>query len=253
MASSQDNKTSVSEIAVGLCGAAGKMGREIFRSAIWSPDIKIHQAYEAPGHRSLGAKIGEAVIAPDDAPDFLEGCQVLVDFSAPPDGVLSHLERAAEAGIPAVVGSTGFDQRALDKMNNISETIPLLYSANMSLGVNLLIELARRTQEILGGGFDVDVVEAHHRGKRDAPSGTALMIEQQLKMVDAEVEVHHHSIRAGDIVGEHMLYFTGLGERLELIHRATSREAFAKGVLAAVRFIVKQSPGLYDMRGVLGI
>jgi 4-hydroxy-tetrahydrodipicolinate reductase len=198
-------------------------------------------------------KIGQAVIEPDDADDFLDGCQVLVDFSSPPDEVISHLERAARSGIAAVVGSTGFSPQAKEQMEKTARRIPLLYSANMSLGVNLLMALAQRTQEILGGGFDVDIVEAHHRGKLDAPSGTALMIEQQLKMVDADVQVRHHSLRAGDIVGEHTIYFSGVGERLELIHRATSREAFARGVLAAVRFIVRQPPGIYDMRKVLGL
>ncbi len=253
MASSQAKDRDAEVIPVGLCGAAGRMGREIFRSAVLCSDIRIERAYEAPGHRSLGMKIGQTVIEPDDADDFLHDCRVLVDFSSPPDPVISHLERAAQCKIAAVVGSTGFSRKAKDRMEKIAGDIPILYSANMSLGVNLLAALAQRTQEILGGGFDVDIVEAHHRGKLDAPSGTALMIEQQLKMVDAKIEVRHHSLRAGDIVGEHTIYFTGVGERLELIHRATSREAFSRGVLAAVRFIVRQPPGIYDMRKVLGL
>lgn len=247
-------KSSQSEaIAIGLCGAAGRMGREIFRATAFSPDLYIARAYEAPGHRSLGMKIGETAIEADDVPNFLEDCRVLVDFSAPPENIVSHLEKSAEKKIPAVIGSTGISEETRDKMETLAKVIPILYAANMSLGVNLLIALAQRTQEVLGGGFDIDVVETHHRGKKDAPSGTALMIEQQLRMIDPEVVVNHHSIRAGDVIGEHTVFFTGVGERLELTHRAGSREAFTKGVLAAVHFITNQGPGFYDMRKVLGI
>lgn len=253
MESSPTKNAATEPIAIGLCGAAGRMGREIFRAAALSPDIRIARAYEAPGHRSLGMKIGEAAIERDDDANFLEGCQVLVDFSSPADNVIPHLERAAQREIAAVVGSTGLDDKARDQMESIAQRIPLLYSANMSLGINLLIALAQRTQEILGGGFDVDIIEMHHRAKRDAPSGTAMMVEHQLRLVDPEVDVKHHSIRAGDIIGEHSVLFTGVGERLELTHRANSREAFTKGVLAAVHFIVRQGSGFYDMRKVLGV
>ncbi len=240
-------------IPVALCGAAGRMGREIFRAAALSSEVRVARAYEVPGHRSLGARIGDAVIQPDDAPDFLDGCLVLVDFSAPAKAVVPHLRRAADKHVAAVVGSTGLETDDRAQMEEIAGAIPVLYSANMSLGVNLLIALTQRVQEILQGGFDVDVLEMHHRAKRDAPSGTALMIEHSLRMVDPEVQVHHHSVRAGDVVGEHTVIFTGIGERLELTHRAGSREAFARGVLAAVRFIAHQPPGIYDMRKVLGL
>ncbi len=253
MGSSQDKESNVHTISVGLCGAAGRMGREIFRGVVLSSDLIIARAYEAPHHRSLGVMIGDATIESDDVDTFLEDCQVLVDFSSPADNVINHLEGAARKKIPAVIGSTGFDDKSRDAMEKIAKTIPVLYSANMSLGVNLLMALAQRIQEIMGGGFDVDIIETHHRAKRDAPSGTALMIEQQLKMVDPNTKLHHHSIRAGDVVGDHTVLFTGIGERLELTHRASSREAFVKGVLAAVRFINTQQPGFYDMRKVLGI
>jgi len=240
-------------IAVGLCGAAGRMGREIFRAAALSNDIVIAKAYEAPQHPSLGAQIGAAVIQPDDAPDFLEGCRVLVDFSSPPEALMPHLQRAAEKKLAAIVGSTGISAEIRGQMERLASQIPLLYSANMSLGISLLTILARRVQELLPGAFDVDVVEMHHRTKRDAPSGTALMIAQQLQQVTPDQNIHQHSIRAGDVIGEHTVFFTGVGERLELTHRAASREAFAQGTLAAVRFIANQKPGFYDMSKVLGI
>jgi 4-hydroxy-tetrahydrodipicolinate reductase len=242
-----------SSIAIGLCGAAGRMGREIFRAAALSTDVFIVRAYEASGHRSLGAKIGDATIEKDDIPTFLTGCQVLVDFSSPPTALLTHLQRAADRNVAVVVGATGFDEAIRDQMEALAHRIPLLYSANMSLGVNLLIALAQRIQELLPGRFDVDIVEMHHRAKRDAPSGTALMIEHQLRMVDPEVKVSQHSIRAGDVIGEHTVLFTGVGERLELTHRVASRETFAQGVLEAVRFIKGKKPGFYDMRKVLGL
>ncbi len=241
------------KIYIGLCGAAGRMGIEVFRAAALSADIHILRAYEIPGHRALGTKVGDAVIEPDDAASFLEGCEALVDFSAPAASVIPHLQKAAERKVPAVVGTTGFGSEDRGRMEELAREIPILYSANMSLGVNLLIALAQQVQELLKGVFDVDIVEMHHRSKKDAPSGTALMIEQQLRLVDPNLSVTHHSIRAGDIVGEHTVLFTGIGERLELTHRAGSREAFARGVLTAVRFIVRQPPGFYDMRKVLGI
>jgi 4-hydroxy-tetrahydrodipicolinate reductase len=246
------NKQTV--IPIALCGAAGRMGREIFRAAALSPEICIVRAYEAPGHRSLGARLAEVTIEADDVPGFLEDCRVMVDFSAPPAAVLPHLEKAAAKRIAAVVGSTGLEPADRDRMEKLAAKIPILYAANMSLGINLLIVLAQRAQELLrGGGFDVDIIEAHHRNKKDAPSGTSLMIEHFLHLVDSEVEVHHHSLRAGDVVGEHTVQFTGIGERLELTHRAGSREAFARGVLAAVRFLAGKKPGMYDMRKVLGL
>ncbi|RJP73131.1 MAG: 4-hydroxy-tetrahydrodipicolinate reductase [Candidatus Zixiibacteriota bacterium] len=246
------NKQTV--IPIALCGAAGRMGREIFRAAAMSPEICIVRAYEAPGHRSLGARVGEVSIEPDDVPTFLDDCRVMVDFSAPLAAVLPHLEKAAARGVAAVVGSTGLEPAQRDRMEKLAGRIPILYAANMSLGVNLLIVLAQRAQELLGkAGFDVDVVETHHRGKKDAPSGTALMIEHHLRLVDPEVDVRHHSLRAGDVVGEHTVQFTGAGERLELTHRAGSREAFARGVMAAVHFLAGKTPGMYDMRKVLGL
>jgi 4-hydroxy-tetrahydrodipicolinate reductase len=240
-------------IAVGLCGAAGRMGRELFRAAALSADIIIAKAYEASGHRSLNTQIGEAVIQPDDAPDFLDGCQALVDFSAPPEALLPHLRHAAEKKVAAVIGSTGFSPEIRAQMERLAPQIPLLYSANMSLGINLLTLLARRVQELLPGAFDVDIIEMHHRSKRDTPSGTAMMIAQQLQQVTPGQKISQHSLRAGDVIGEHTVLFTGVGERLELTHRAASREAFALGTLAAVRFIVTAKPGFYDMHHVLGI
>ncbi|MFH1861561.1 MAG: 4-hydroxy-tetrahydrodipicolinate reductase [bacterium] len=242
-------------ISIGLCGAAGRMGREIFRSAALSSDLYIAKAYEAPKHIALGTRIGDAVIEADVAVDFLQGCQVLVDFSAPAPAVLPHLERAAELRIAAVVGSTGFDSQDKDRLEQFAHDIPLLHSTNMSLGINLLFALVQKAHQVLSkrGVFDVDIIEMHHRGKRDAPSGTALTFEQQLRLVDPEVMVNHHSVRAGDVIGEHSIFFTGIGERLEFTHQVGSREAFARGVLEAVRFIVRQKPGIYDMRRMLGI
>jgi 4-hydroxy-tetrahydrodipicolinate reductase len=253
MDSSPRKATNQDTIKVGLCGVAGRMGREILAESVLFPDVSIHRAYEVPAHRLLGAKIGETIIEPDTVDTFLEGCDVLVDFSTPPDSVLPHLEKAAEQKIKAVVGSTGFTPEHRGSMEEIAGEIPLLYSANMSLGINILVALAQQVQELVGGGFDVDIVEMHHRTKSDAPSGTALMIEQHLHLVDSEAKVTHHSLRGGDVTGEHSVYFTGIGERLELKHQATSRKAFTRGVFAAINFIVQQQPGFYDMRKVLGI
>lgn len=253
MDSSRNKSAGTEVITVGLCGIAGRMGREILSEAVLCPNISITRAYEAPGHRLLGAKIGDAVIEPDDIDTFLESCRVLVDFSSPADSVVTHLEKAANQNVAAVVGSTSLGPDDRNRMEDIATEIPLLYSANMSLGINILVALSQRVQELVGGGFDVDIIEMHHRSKRDAPSGTALMIEQYLHLVDSDAKVTHHSIRAGDVTGEHSVYFTGVGERLELTHCATSRKAFTAGVFAAVNFIVRQPPGFYDMRKVLGI
>ncbi|HEX7343594.1 MAG TPA: dihydrodipicolinate reductase C-terminal domain-containing protein, partial [bacterium] len=169
------------------------------------------------------------------------------------EALLPHLRHAAEKKVAAVIGSTGFSPEIRAQMERLAPQIPLLYSANMSLGINLLTLLARRVQELLPGAFDVDIIEMHHRSKRDTPSGTAMMIAQQLQQVTPGQKISQHSLRAGDVIGEHTVLFTGVGERLELTHRAASREAFALGTLAAVRFIVTAKPGFYDMHHVLGI
>ncbi|TKJ37585.1 hypothetical protein CEE37_13810 [candidate division LCP-89 bacterium B3_LCP] len=250
---SSKNNPAQDTIAVGLCGVGGRMGREILSEALLYQNVTIVRGYESLDYRLLGTKIGGITIEADNVETFLDDCGVLIDFSAPADGVISHLERAAKKKVAAIVGSTGFDSKARNRMEELAGEIPILYSANMSLGINVLIALSQRVQELVGGGYDIDVVETHHRTKRDAPSGTALMIEQYLHLIDPDVSVQHHSIRAGDVTGEHTVLFTGVGERLELTHRASSRKAFTKGVFAAVNFIIGKPPGFYDMRKVLGL
>lgn len=181
----------------------------------------------------------------------LDNCEVVIDFS---------LAQATEAvcracvakGRPLVLGTTGHSAAQKSLIASAAEKIPLVYAANFSVGVNALFALTRRASELLGKEFDVEVVELHHRTKKDAPSGTAKRLLEILQEKRAD-DIPAHSVRAGDIVGEHTVLFAGPGERLELTHRAASRETFAVGALRAARWVVDQPAGLYSMENVLGL
>lgn len=261
-----------------LSGAAGKMGKRLICLICESQDIVLHGAIEKSGHPSLGADAGETagagrIGAPitDDAARALKGADVLIEFSSP-EASLEHLKSAAITGAAAVIGTTGFspDQRA--NIEDLSKSIRCVMSPNFSVGVNIMYELIARAAPLLGPDYDIEIFEAHHRFKKDAPSGTALrmaeVLAKSLKKDPGEVcvysrkgiigerkssEIGLQAIRAGDIVGEHTVIFGGLGERLEITHRAHSRDNFARGALRAARWVLHKKPGLYDMINVLGL
>jgi 4-hydroxy-tetrahydrodipicolinate reductase len=212
-----------------------------------------------------------AIDCGDDLPAVIAGCDVLVDFS-------SHTATAGIAALCArhkkaiVIGTTGHDDTETFEIHKLKKKIPIVWASNFSTGVNTLFWLTRKTAEILGSDFDLEIVEMHHRLKKDAPSGTAKSLAEILadvrKLPLAEAarhgrvgivgerkpaEIGIHSVRGGDVVGDHTVVFANTGERVELTHKASSRDTFANGALRAVLWVAKQKPGLYDMQDVLGL
>ena len=219
-----------------LVGAPGRMGR----------------AVNAAAAQDSGLTISTGLARGDEIAPALGDCDVVIDFSTA--AATDEVCRAcAREGKPLVLGTTGqsADQRQL--VTNAAEKIPLVWAANFSVGVNVLFALTRQATKLLGPDFDLDVIELHHKMKKDAPSGTAKRLLEILQEERSADEVQAQSVRAGDIVGEHTVLFSGPGERLELTHRAASRETFALGALRAARWVVTQSPGLYSMENVLGL
>ncbi len=241
-----------------ISGCCGRMGRSIASLALQDPRFAIGAALERAGHEAIGHDLGTVLGRPsavgvpvsDDAKAGISRGDVLIEFTAP-EVTVAHAQFAQQARTPIVIGTTGLSETQREALQAASSAIPIVLSPNMSVGVNVLFELARAAAERLGPGYDVEVVESHHRQKQDAPSGTAKRLAELLASVRHQPSVPVHAIRAGDIVGDHTVILAGPSERLELTHRAHSREVFAQGALRAARFVVTQPPGLYDMAHVL--
>lgn len=268
----------VSKIKLVVNGACGKMGRQIITCALKDSSFELVGALDRAQSPEIGQDAGilsglgsSGVKITDKIPGILENADVVIDFSSPESSV-NLLHFAAEKNIPLVVGTTGFTKEQDAAFQKLSKKIRCVKAPNMSVGVNLLFELVSEAAKILGDAYDVEVVEAHHHLKKDAPSGTAKKIVEILakalgRSLEKDVvtgrnglvgerkktEIGVFSVRAGDIVGDHTVLFAGCGERLELIHRAHSRETFAQGALRAAKFIVKAELGLYSMQDVLGM
>ena len=261
-----------------VTGASGRMGRMLAEMIAASPEAHLAGAIERPGHPWIGRDLGEAmggqpngVIVTDDPVEAIAGAQAIVDFTAP-EASLAYAELAAQARAAHVIGTTGFTAEQLAALKPAARHAPIVRAGNMSLGVNLLVGLTRKVAAALGPGWDIEVVEAHHRMKVDAPSGTALMLgeaaaEGRGATLDAlrqpardgltgarpEGAIGFASIRGGDVVGEHDVIFAGPGERLVLRHVATDRAIFARGALRAAIWAQDKGPGEYDMADVLGL
>ncbi len=259
-------------------GALGRMGRQIIALATNTADIQVIGAVEYAGHPDIGRDVGEiigigriGVPVTADLYTALNGADVVVDFSWP-DTILKTAELCGNSGIPLVVGTTGLKTDDRATFERFVASIPCVLSPNMSVGVNLLFKLAAETAVILGADYDVEITEIHHRFKKDAPSGTANKLAEIIAEVlgrDLEKHARHgrkgitgertaeeigiHALRTGDVVGEHTVSFGTIGERIELVHKAHSRDALAQGALRASRFVVSAIPGLYDMQDVLGL
>ena len=243
-----------------ISGCAGRMGRMIASLALEDSGFTVAGALEASSHAALGQDYalvlgrGPAlgVTVSDDARAALGQGDVLIEFTTP-EVTLAHAQLAQQLRRPMVIGTTGLSAPQQDTLRAAAKAIPIVFSPNMSVGVNVLFELAQAAAQRLGPGYDVEVIEAHHRQKKDAPSGTAKRLAEGLAAVRRQrpEQIPVHAIRAGDIVGDHTVVFAGAGERLELTHRAQGREVFAQGALRAAQFVVTQPPGLYDMSHVL--
>ncbi len=255
-------------VRVAIIGAAGRMGRELCNAALEADDIVLAGGTVEPGAPELGADLGElcgrgraGVSAAEDPPDEAE---VLIEFTTP-EATVEHLSYRR----PLVIGTTGLSDEQRARVEEAAHRVPIVLAPNMSVGVNLLREVVRELSRKLGSGFDIEVVEAHHRGKKDAPSGTALLLSraaaegrrQDLAEVAVygregvaprkEGEIGVHAVRGGAVVGEHRVLFYSEAEEVEVAHRALSRRTFAEGALRAARFVLRAQPGLYSMRDVL--
>lgn len=268
----------MADIGVIVTGAAGRMGRMLVTAVEAEPGEKLVGAVELPGHPALGQDAGalagiagQGVPITDNLAALLQPGRVLIDFTAPA-ATLANLKACAAAGTAAVVGTTDITPEQKEEVRALAARVPVVLAPNMSMGMNLLFHLVKEAARILGDGFDIEVVEAHHRLKKDAPSGTALRLAEVAaegrgwslqetgrycregiigERPDREIGVQ--TVRGGDIVGDHTILFAGTGERVEIVHRAHSRETFARGAARAVKWVAKMPPGMYDMQDVLGL
>jgi 4-hydroxy-tetrahydrodipicolinate reductase len=263
---------------VAILGISGRMGRCLVRAIRGSPDFVLSGALASSTSAALGRDAGEvaqtgplAVQVTADREQALANAEVAIDFTLP-DALGDNLAAVALAGIPLVVGITGLDAARMAELRRASERLPVLVAPNMSLAANLLFALAGQAAAALPADYDIEILEAHHRDKADAPSGTALKLGEIVAgargsaLADRAVygrlgksagrapgAIGFASLRAGDIVGHHQVLFAGSGETLEIVHRATNRMTFAFGALAAARWILGRPPGLYGMSDVLGL
>jgi 4-hydroxy-tetrahydrodipicolinate reductase len=259
-----------------MAGACGRMGRRILEMAAAAPDVDIAGAFDLPalqgGEITAGGECGAPRQIPvTDLDTALAGADVIIDFTAP-EACVANAEAAAARGIAVVVGTTGLNAAQVDALRRCAEKVPVVYAPNMSVGVNLLFKLTREVAGILGLDYNCEIIEIHHNQKKDAPSGTAVRLAERAAeglgldyhenvvhgregLVGARprAEIGMHTLRGGDVVGEHTVVFVGPGERIELTHKAHNRDNFARGSLVAARFALKARPGLYDMQDVLGL
>lgn len=261
-----------------VIGACGRMGKRIVNIIYETEDIGLSGGAEHKGHGLIGKDIGECagigtigIKISSDIKDVIKDADVVIDFSSPQVSMES-LREAVKQNKAAVIGTTGFSNKEKDEINELTKDIPCVLSPNMSIGINVMFKIVRDMAAVLGDAYDVEIIEAHHRFKKDAPSGTALKIAQvaadALKRNLDEVctytrkgiigersqeEIGIQTIRAGDIAGDHTVIFGGIGERLEITHRAQSRDTFARGAVFAAKWILGKTKGIYDMHDVLGI
>jgi 4-hydroxy-tetrahydrodipicolinate reductase len=262
---------------IAVAGASGRMGRMLVEAVAATTDLALSGALDLVDSPALGsdpmAALGQhsAVRITSDLHAGLAGADVLIDFTRP-EGTLAHLAVCRQLGVRAVIGTTGFSEAQKLQVAEHARHMAIVMAPNMSLGVNVVLKLLDVAARALAEGYDIEVIEAHHRHKVDAPSGTALAMGEVLAKALGrdlgEIAVHgRHGltgernpssigfsvIRGGDIVGDHTVLFAGTGERIEITHRSSSRATYAQGSLRAARFLAGRAPGLYGMNDVLGI
>ena len=267
----------MSAIKIAVVGAGGRMGRMIIESTLKDGGAALVAAVDQPGASWIGKDAGELVGMPCNVPITTDVeaaialADCLIDFTRP-EGTLQHLALCRQAGVGIVIGTTGFDAAGKEAIADAARDIPVVFAPNMAVGVNLVFKLLDTAARILATGYDIEVVEAHHRMKIDAPSGTALrMGEVVASALGRDLEscavygregvtgerdpstIGFATVRGGDIVGDHTVMFCGLGERVEITHKASSRMPYALGSLRAARFIAGRKNGLFDMQDVLGL
>ncbi len=262
-------------IKIAIAGASGRMGQMLIDAVRAADDCVLAGALDIVGSPAIGHDAGfstgmvSGVLITSDVRLGLEGCDALIDFTRP-EGTLQHLRICRELGVAAVVGTTGFTETEKAEIAEIATSVGIVMAPNMSVGVNVTLKLLEMAAKALSTGYDIEIVEAHHRHKVDAPSGTALKMGEVIAgalgrdLKDCAVyaregvtgerdpsSIGFATIRGGDIVGDHTVLFAGTGERIEISHKSSSRSTYAQGSLRAVRFVVNQKAGLYDMFDVL--
>jgi 4-hydroxy-tetrahydrodipicolinate reductase len=260
---------------IAVAGASGRMGRMLIEAIAQAPDACLAGALDVPGSPAVGMDAGAfngqltGVVIESDLAKGLAGSQYLIDFTRP-EGTLKHLEYCARHGIKVIIGTTGFDDAGKAAIRAAAERTAVVFAPNMSVGVNVTLKLLEMAARSLSEGYDIEIIEAHHRHKVDAPSGTALKMGEVIAdalgrdLKDCAVygregvtgerdpsTIGFATIRGGDIVGDHTVLFAGTGERIEISHKSSSRVTYAHGALRAARFLADKATGLYGMDDVL--
>ncbi len=265
-------------IRIGIAGAAGRMGVALVRAIAEEDSCNLGAALEARGHKALGKDANRVAglahagifIGVDEA-TFLGSCNVVIDFTTP-EATAARAAAAAEKGAAFVTGTTGLSEEQMAALKTAAEKIPVVWAANMSVGVNLLLHLVRNAARALDSTWDIEIIEMHHRDKRDAPSGTALALgrtaaeargidpdENAVRVRNGDIgprkpsTIGYATLRGGDVVGDHSVVIAGAGERLELAHRATDRKIFARGAVRAAIWAADRENGFHSMADVLGL
>jgi 4-hydroxy-tetrahydrodipicolinate reductase len=269
--------STTSPTRIAIAGASGRMGRMLIEAVLQSPDCELAGALDIPGSPALGLDAGApmgrntGVIITADMAAGLAKAQVLIDFTRP-EGTLAHLKVCQSLGVKMVIGTTGFTEADKAELNRAAESLAIVMAPNMSVGVNVTLRLLEMAAKALSTGYDIEVIEAHHRHKVDAPSGTALKMGEVLAQAlgrdlkDCAVyareghtgerdpsSIGFATVRGGDIVGDHTVLFAGTGERIEITHRSGSRSNYAQGSLRAARYLADRASGMYDMFDVLNL
>jgi 4-hydroxy-tetrahydrodipicolinate reductase len=264
-------------LKIAVAGASGRMGRMLIEAIANSPEVELSGALDVPGSPAIGSDAGgfsgqlTGVVIQSDLAKALAGADCLIDFTRP-DGTLRHLEYCAAHGVKMVIGTTGFDEDGKAAIRAAAEKVAIVFAPNMSVGLNVTLKLLELAAKSFAEGYDIEIVEAHHRHKVDAPSGTALMMGEVIAdalgrdLKDCAVygregvtgerdpsTIGFATIRGGDIVGDHTVLFAGTGERIEISHKSSSRVTYAAGALRAARFLADKPNGLYDMQDVLAL
>lgn len=267
----------VHPLKVVIAGCSGRMGHALLDSVFSDTDLVLHGALDRTGSPQLGHDAGEqfgkltGVKLTDDVEAALNGADVLVDFTRP-EASMIYLEACQKNKVALVIGTTGFSTAEKQAIDAASKNIPIVFAPNMSVGVTLLINLVEQAAKVLNDGYDIEVVEMHHRHKVDAPSGTALRLGEAAakgvgqNLADCAIyaregvtgereagKIGFATLRGGDVVGDHTVVFAGIGERVEITHKASSRATFAVGALRAAKFLAVKQAGLFDMQDVLSL
>ena len=260
-----------------IAGCSGRMGHALLECVFADADLVLHGALDRSGNPQLGRDAGEqqgkisGVKVTDNIDDALKNADILVDFTRP-EASLMYLAACQKHNVKMIIGTTGFSAEQKQQIEAASKNIAIVFAPNTSVGVSLLINLVQSAAKVLNEGFDIEIIEAHHRFKIDAPSGTALRLgEAAASALGRNLEecavygregvtgerdpstIGFATVRGGDVVGDHTVLFAGLGERVELTHKASSRATFASGALRAAKFLIGKQAGLFDMQDVLGL